>query len=151
MCNKLKNYVKYGIIKDVTRCGKYLKIIIKGKYKGGLKMPKNKKLYEIVEMTCADLKLPDYPKLLLINMVYRKIKHPEEKTDEIMAKVIKTTVPELYKKQKKKAYMQVSANKELGMLERELHECENLPEELLNGKVIANTVKYYAKKIIDEN
>ena len=114
-------------------------------------MPKNKKLYEIVEMTCADLKLPDYPKLLLINMVYRKIKHPEEKTDEIMAKVIKTTVPELYKKQKKKAYMQVSANKELGMLERELHECENLPEELLNGKVIANTVKYYAKKIIDEN
>ena len=84
MCKKLKNYVKYGIIKVVTRCGKYLKIIIKGKYKG-------------------------------------------------------------------KAFMQVSVNKELDMLERELHECENLPEELLNGEVIANTVKYYAKKFIDKN
>ena len=114
-------------------------------------MPKNMKLYETVALMCDDLKLPYYPKLLLINMVYRKIKHPEEKMDEIMGKVIKTTVPELYKKHKKKAYMQVSVNKELDMLERELHECENLPDELLNGKVIANTVKYYAKKFIDEN
>lgn len=110
-----------------------------------------KKLYKMVERMCDDLKLPYYPKLLLINMVYRKIKHPEEKMDEIMAKVTKTTVPELYKKHKGKSFMQVSVNKDLDMLERELHECDNLPEELLNGKVIANTVKYYAKKVIDEN
>ncbi len=114
-------------------------------------MPKNKKLYEAVAMMCADLKLAYYPKLLLVNMVYRKIKHPEEKTDEIMAKVINTTVPELYKKHKGKPFMQVSVTKEIDMLERELHECENLPEDLLNGKVIANTVKYYAKEFIDEN
>ena len=109
-------------------------------------MPKNKELYEAVAMMCADLKLAYYPKLLLVNMVYRKIKHPEEKMDEIMAKVTKTTVPELYKKHKGKPFMQVSVNKEIDMLE-----CENLPEDLLNGKVIANTVKYYAKKFIDEN
>ena len=114
-------------------------------------MPKDRELYENVSMMCADLELPYYPKLLLVNMVYRKIKHPEEKTDEIMAKVINTTVPELYKKHKGKPFMQVSVNKEIDMLERELHECENLPEDLLNGKVIANTVKYYAKKFIDEN
>lgn len=114
-------------------------------------MPKDRELYENVSMMCADLELPYYPKLLLVNMVYRKIRHPEEKMDEIMEKVTKTTVREFYEKHRRKQYMQISSQKELDMLERELHECSNLPEELFNGKIIANTVKYYAKKFTDEN
>lgn len=113
-------------------------------------MPKDKKLYEEISMMCDDLELAYYPKLLLVNMVYRKIKHPEEKMDEIMEKVIRTSIPEIYEKHRRKQYMQISSQKELNMLERELHECSNLPEKLFNGKIIANTVKYYAKKITNK-
>ena len=111
-------------------------------------MPKDKNLYEEVAKVCANLKLSYYPKLLLVNMIYRKVRHPEEKMDVIMDKVINTTVPEIFIKHKKKAFMQVSSQRELELLERELHNCSNLPDELLNGKIIANTVKYYAKNFI---
>ena len=114
------------------------------------KMPKDKNLYENVAMYCADLDLPYYPKLLLVNMVYRKIRHPEEKMDVIMHKIMKTTIPTFFQEHKRKEFMHISVKREMEMLERELHECSNIPDKLLNGKVISNTVNYYAERFRDE-
>ena len=114
--------------------------------KGG-RMPADKKLYEQVAMLCSDLELPYYPKLLLVNMVYRKVRHPEEKMDVIMERVTKTTVPAFFEKHRKNTFMQVSVEREMNLLERELHECANIPEELLCGEVIKNTVNYYATQL----
>lgn len=116
----------------------------------GGKMPKDMKLYESVAMYCADLDLPYYPKLLLVNMVYRNIRHPEEKMDVIMNKIMKSTVPTFFQKHKRKEFMHISVKREMEMLERELHECSNIPDKLLNGKVISNTVNYYAERFRDE-
>ena len=104
-------------------------------------MTEDKKLYKEVSMMCANLEVSYHPKLLLVNMVCRKVEHPNEKMDEIMEKITRTSVPESYKRHKGKQYMHVSSQKELETLESELHECSNLPEELFNGKIIANTVK----------
>ncbi|MCI8411487.1 MAG: hypothetical protein HFJ40_03420 [Clostridia bacterium] len=114
-------------------------------------MIEEKELYDKVAMVCSDLKLPYYPKLLLVSMVYRKIRYPLENMDEIIEKVTKDIVPEQYSKHKRKAFMPISVEKEIDMLESELHKCDNIPEELLEGMIIPNTVKYYMKKVIDFN
>ena len=114
-------------------------------------MIKNKELYEKVTETCYDLQLSYYPKLLLVSIVYRKIRYPKESINEVMLKVTKTIVPEQYIKHKrKKQFMAISPEKELAMLERELHMCENIPVELLNGDIIPNTIEYYIKQVIEK-
>lgn len=118
--------------------------------KGG-KMLKDELLFEKVEEMCCDLELPYSTKLLLVAMICRKIKYPEEKMDQIITRVREgeQIFLKLFKKHKGRAFMPRGIESELNNLEEELHECRNLPDELYNGRVIANTVKYYAKKFID--
>ena len=108
-------------------------------------------LFEKVEEMCSNLRLPYSTKLLLVAMICRKIRYPEEKMDTIITKVQekKSIFPELFKKHKGREFMPRSKENELNNLEEQLHECADLPDELYNGKIIANTVKYYAKKFID--
>lgn len=114
-------------------------------------MIKNKELYEKVTRVCYDLQLSYYPKLLLVSVVYRKIRYPKESINEVILKTTKTIVPEQYRKDKgKKQFMTISVEKELEMLERELHMCENIPVELLNGDIISNTIEYYTNKVIEK-
>ena len=71
------------------------------------------------------------------------------KIDEIMQKVTEKSVPEEYKKHRGRDLMRLSVAKELQNLEAVLHECQKLPKGLENGYIIANTVKYYAKKMME--
>ncbi len=112
-------------------------------------MLKDKQLYEEIAKMVIELELTYYPSLLLTNMIYRKVRHPMERTDEIMKKVTEKVVPEEYKKHRGKPLMRISVTKELQNLEEVLHECKKLPEGLENGYIIANTVKYFAKKIME--
>lgn len=110
---------------------------------------KDKRLFDKVASMCGELEMPFYQRLLLTNMVYRKIRHPEEKVDKIIELVTEKTVPEQYQKYRKETRMHVSVKREIEALEQYLHECDNIPEELLSGQVISNTVKYYVKKVME--
>lgn len=114
-------------------------------------MIKDKKLYDDIAILCGNIDMPFYQRLLLVNMVYRKVRHPSEKIDDIIKKVTEEVVPEQYKKYKNKDCMRLSFKHEKGNLERELHKCDDIPEELLNGDVVVNVVKYYAKEVLDLN
>lgn len=102
-----------------------------------------KNIHEEVTLLCENLDMPLYQRILLIGMVCRKVEHPEEKIDELIDKATNSTVPKQYKKQRKKNCMRVSVDRERQRLEEELHDCENLPEELFKGDIVENTVKYY--------
>lgn len=111
---------------------------------------KDKRLFDKVASMCGELDMPFYQRLLLTNMVYRKVRHPEEKVDKIIELVTEKTVPEQYLRYRKEKRMHLSVEREIESLEQYLHECENIPnEELLNGHVVSNTVKYYVKKVME--
>ena len=111
-------------------------------------MPKDERLYEKVAMLIKDLDVNSYSKILLSSMVYRKIRHPKEHIKEIIDKVTKTTVPEIFKERKGKPFLAISVKKELESLECELHACSNLPDDLERGNIVSNTVKYYAAQFM---
>ena len=108
------------------------------------------KLYnEILEMI-KECNLKPYHRTLLATMIYRKVRHPLEKTDEILRKVTEKVIPYLYEEQKGKTWLRLSADKEMQNLEEALHDC-TLPEDsLYQGYIIANVVKYYAKRMMDQ-
>lgn len=110
---------------------------------------RDEKLYQKVIEVTNELELSYYPKLLLVSMIYRRLEHPSEKMDKILEVVTSTVVPKEFEKTLGKTYMKLSVNKELETLEDALHECTNLPEELFQGLIISESVKYYAKKVID--
>ena len=115
-------------------------------------MPEDRVLYERVKtMVCSQLAIASYLQILLSSMIYRKLQHPSEKTDEIVKYVTEKMVPELYKKYKGRNCMKVSVKKEFESLEEALHDDENLPEDLKYGQIVSNTVKYYASKIVSQN
>lgn len=109
------------------------------------------KLYEEIFSMVDELQLRKYYKTLLATMVYRKVKHPLERTDKILQKVTEKVIPELYEKQRGKTWMRMSSARELEGLEKALHECNNLPnEDFARGYIVSNVVKYYAKKIMED-
>lgn len=111
----------------------------------------NEKLYEEIFSMVDELQLRKYHKTLLATMVYRKVRHPLEKTDKILEKVTEQVIPELYEKQRGKTWMRMSCVRELEGLEGALHDCRNLPDEdLTRGYIVSNVVKYYAKKIMED-
>ena len=116
-------------------------------------MPKDTKLFDEVAKMLEDLDISAYPRLLLTCMVYWKIKHPMDKTDEIARKVTKKLLPDLLKKEKKGSFIIISTRKEFELLEISLHQCENLPngDGLHHGNIVANTVKYYAAMLVQKN
>lgn len=108
----------------------------------------SKQIHEELMGMCDKLDMPIYQRILLTEMVYRKVKCPQEKIDELIDQASKNTVPKQYKRLRKKKYcMQVSVDKERQRLEEELHKCENLPEELFNGDIVENVVRYYYEAI----
>lgn len=102
----------------------------------------NKIHTELVAL-CSELELPLYQRILLIEMLYRKVRHPEEDVNQLIDKAVDEVVPKRYKALKKRSCIRVSVNKEKRRLEEELHDCRNLPEQLLTGDVIENTIRYY--------
>lgn len=118
------------------------------------KLIKDKKMYDKVVSMCENIDMPFYQRVLLVSMVYRKVMHPREKISEIIDKVTDkgNLVSKIYKEEKQKTCMKISAKREFQYLEEFLHECKNIPEDLLNGNVVENVVKYFAQKaIFDEN
>ena len=115
-------------------------------------MPEDRVLYERVKtMVCSQLAIASYLQILLSSMIYRKLQHPSEKTDEIVKFVTERMVPELYKRDKGKYCLKISVKKEIEALEEALHNETTLPDDLKNGKIVSNTVKYYTSKIKSQN
>ncbi len=111
---------------------------------------KDKQLFDKVALMCGELDMPFYQRLLLTNMVYRKIRHPDERVDKIIDLVTQKTVPEQYKRYRSQTRMKISVKKEIETLEEYLHECKNIPDpDLLRGQVVSNTVKYFVKKVME--
>lgn len=112
-------------------------------------------LDERIEEMVDELHISHYHRYLLVCMISRKLQHPLEKTDKIMELITsKSTLSDYKKSRGCKEYIKVSASRELDQLEEALHECDNLPgkengEELRRGHIVSNTVKYYAKKMMD--
>lgn len=116
-------------------------------------MAKDKKdeLYERIAGMVVELEIPYYSTLLLVNMIYRKVKHPLEKTDKIVEYVTSKVLSEEYRKYKGKLPMKISKKRELENLEEVLHSSKKLPEEdLTRGYIVSNVVKYYAKKVLED-
>ncbi len=109
-----------------------------------------KKLYEKVALEVSKYELAYYQHLLLTEMVFRKLTHPLERTDEIVKKVNNEEVPQKYKKYKGQYPMTVSVQKELNNLESALDESPNLPDEAKNGWIVSNAVKHIAKAVLDD-
>lgn len=101
-----------------------------------------KKIRNEIISLCDKLDMPFYQRALLAAMVYRKVKHPEETIEQLIDKAVEDTVPKRYKKLGKSC-MRVSVSKEKEQLEEKLHDCKNLPEDLFEGDIVENTVKYY--------
>ena len=103
-------------------------------------------IYNIALAEVVNLHLDDYHTLFLAQMVLRKIRHPEEKMDEISFKVMRK-MSKLYKK--KKDVLELSAEKSLDNLEEKLEDCQAIPECLYAGKTVSNVVKYLVQKVLD--
>lgn len=110
---------------------------------------RDEQLYKKIKLLVEELELSYYHRLLLSHMIYRKIKNPLEKTDEIMKKVTEKIVPEEYKKHEGRARMQLSVEKELTFLEEALHECGKLPENVERGMIVSGTIKYVIARVMD--
>lgn len=109
------------------------------------------KLYGKILAMVEELQIKTYHKTLLATMIYRKVKHPLERTDEILQKVTEKVIPMMYESKRGKTWMRVSTARELEALEEALHECKNLPnEDLTRGYIVSNVVKYYAKKMMED-
>lgn len=103
-------------------------------------------IYNTALAEVVKLHLDDYHTLFLANMVLRKIRHPEEKMDEISSKVMKK-MTKIYKK--KKNVIELSASKSLDKLEEKLEECKGIPENMYAGKTVSNVVKGLCKKVLE--
>ena len=99
-----------------------------------------------IESRCNGLDMPLYQRILLIEMIRRKLENPNEGIDELIDHATNSTVPKQYKK-RGKSCMRVAVGTERERLEEELHNCSNqLPEELVRGDIVANVVEaYYAE------
>lgn len=108
---------------------------------------------KVTEMV-KELHISHYHRFLITQMVCRKLQNPLQKVDKIMQEVTTKSTIEKFRLSfgKTKEFVKISASKEFDRLEQELHDCDNLPnaEELQRGFIVANTVKYYAKMIMDE-
>lgn len=112
-------------------------------------MKNNKEVIrELSEEQAKTLGLGTKTTNVLAFMIARKVRHPEEKMDELAVyaqKQMKKIYPQ---------YMERQKNKFLDELEEELDKVktENLEDERLirNGKPIANIVKNMAKNVFDE-
>lgn len=103
-------------------------------------------IYNAALAEVVNLQLDDYHTLFLANMVLRKIRHPEEKMDEISSRVMKK-MTKIYKK--KKNVIELSSSKSLDKLEEKLEECPNIPEGMFAGKTVSNVVKALCKKVLE--
>ena len=111
-----------------------------------------KELYDRILSKVGELQISNYHKMLLASMVYRKIKYPNERTNEVLQEASESIIPELYEEQKGKVWMRMSETREIEGLEEVLHDCENLPdEELTRGYIVSNMVNYYAKRFKKED
>lgn len=103
-------------------------------------------LYNMALEEVLKIKIDDYHTVFLTNMVVRKIRHPEEKTDKIAEKVMKK-MPDYYKK--KKDVLVVSARKSLENLEAALDNSE-VPQEWMRGQCVSHVVKELAKIVVNK-
>ncbi len=99
-----------------------------------------------IEFRCNGLDMPLYQRILLIEMICRKLEHPNEKINQLIDHATNSTVPEQYEK-RGKSCMKVAVSTERKRLEQELHDCsDQFPEELARGDIVANVVEaYYAE------
>lgn len=106
----------------------------------------NKELiYAVAFAEAKKLGIDNYNTQFLANMVLRKIRHPEEKMNEIATKVMN----KMCKIYKNKKIVAVSSSKCLDQLQEKLDSSDNVPEELKNGKVVSRVVKKLAAEIIE--
>lgn len=107
---------------------------------------KNKMLlYNTAREEVEKLSLDKYHTHFLVEMVVRKIRHPEEKMDKIAAKAMK----EMRKNYSKKDIVEVSAGKSLDQLESALNDSNSVPSEWLSGQTVSHVVKKLAGIVID--
>ena len=115
---------------------------------------KNNAIEKRVTEMVSVLHISHYHRFLITEMVCRKLQNPLEKVDKILQEVTTKSTLEKFRlsRGKTKEFVKVSYSKELDRLEEALHECDNLPnaDELQRGFIVANTVKYYAKMVMDE-
>lgn len=105
-----------------------------------------KKFREEIESRCNGLDMPLYQRILLIEMICRKLEHPKEGIYELIDHATNSTVPKQYKKRGKNC-MKVAVLTEKKRLEQELHNCsDQLSEKLVRGDIVVNVVEvYYAE------
>lgn len=106
----------------------------------------SKGIHEAITSQCNKLDMPFYQTILLIEMVYRKLEHPNEGIKELIDGVKADTVPKQYERLGKPNCMQIAAERERDRLGEELHKSSNLPEELVRGDIVVNVVNYYYAK-----
>ena len=102
-------------------------------------------LYTTVTEEVEKLKLDMYHMHFLVEMVVRKIRHPEEKMDKIATKAMKEM-----RKNYKKNVVEVSAAKCLDQLEAALNDSNSVPTEWLSGQTVSHVVKKLAQIVFDE-
>ena len=106
---------------------------------------KNKMLlYNTAREEVEKLKLDKYHTHFLVEMVVRKIRHPEEKMDKIATKAMK----EMRKNYSKKNVVEVSAKKCLDQLESALNDSDEVPQDWLLGQTVSHVVKKLAEIVI---
>ena len=108
-------------------------------------MNNKKLLFEITLEEVKSLKLDKYHTRFLTEMVLRKLRHPEEKMDEIATKTMK----EMKKNYGKKNLVEVSSAKSLDQLEAALNNSEKVPAEWLSGQTVSHVIKKLAGKVIE--
>lgn len=107
---------------------------------------KNKMLlYNTAREEVEKLSLDKYHTHFLVEMVVRKIRHPEEKMDKIATKAMK----EMRKNYGKKNVVEVSAKKCLDQLEAAFNESDEVPQDWLLGQTVSHVVKKLAGIVID--
>lgn len=107
---------------------------------------KNKTLlYDAATEEVKKLKLDKYHTRFLVEMVVRKLRHPEEKMDKIATRAMK----EMSKNYGKKDLVVVSSSKCLDQLEIALDNSEAVPTEWLSGQTVSHVVKKIAGIVLE--
>ena len=104
-------------------------------------MGNKKKIYDAAFAELSKLGIRTYDTQYLANMVLRKIRHPEEKMDEI-SKHVERKMAKIYR------HTELRSEMRLNLLQEALDASETISEDWLRDLTVSRTVKEIAAKVI---
>lgn len=103
----------------------------------------NKKLiFDAAYAEVAKLGLNSYETQYIAKMVLRKVRHPEEKVDQI-TKRVERKMSKIYR------HTELSTTKRLDILQDSI-DGANIPEEWQRGQIVSTSIKALAAKVIEK-